>query len=44
MFFNEMLVQEIQACGRRVVAVGECGLDYWKNYDEPLNCSWHSVL
>ena len=33
---NAMLHQEIQACGRRVVAVGECGLDYWKNYDEPL--------
>mmetsp|Transcript_66261 Transcript_66261/g.155233 ORF Transcript_66261/g.155233 Transcript_66261/m.155233 type:complete len:456 (-) Transcript_66261:86-1453(-) len=33
---EKRLRAEIQACGRRVVAVGECGLDYWKNYDESL--------
>ncbi|CAE7304148.1 TATDN2 [Symbiodinium natans] len=33
---EKRLRAEIQACGRRVVAVGECGLDYWKNYYEYL--------
>ncbi|CAJ1378616.1 unnamed protein product [Effrenium voratum] len=31
------LRQMIRSLGRRLVAVGECGLDYWKNYDESLD-------
>ncbi|CAK9085149.1 unnamed protein product [Durusdinium trenchii] len=31
---EKLLRNAIQAFGKRMVAVGECGLDYWKNFDE----------
>merc|ERR1712187_498036 len=30
------IIAELEACGPRAVAVGECGLDYCKNYDQSL--------
>eukprot|EP00434_Breviolum_minutum_P006481 symbB.v1.2.005722.t1/scaffold336.1/size226184/7 len=31
---EKQLREAIVAFGKRLVAVGECGLDYWKNFDE----------